>query len=164
MWEWLMQKTTEIVNIKYRTEIILSTSRDDVVQEVMMYLFEDKELAEKIYKEKSVALLYKIVKTVLYKLESKVFFKNHTEKSRYLLVFKVCTEKGIMPIPKNAYKVAAVLQNDKNISTVSKKKIFTIPMIENMLKLGERSSITECELEEVLECRLAEKIEFGNKR
>lgn len=145
MWEWLMVKTNEIVRTKYNGTAIMSTAHDDVVQEVMLYLFENKKIADRIYKEKAVGLLYTICKKTIYKLQSKVVFKDHTEKVRYNLIRSICSEYEIEAVPQNAYKVVAVIQNSKNISSASKKIIYTIPMVERLLSLGE-SEIKECEL------------------
>ena len=144
MWEWLMKKTNEIIRAKYNGSI-MSTSYDDAIQEVMIYLLDNKKTAEKIYKEKAVGLLYSICKKTLYRLQSKVVFKDHTERVRYNLIRNICMENDIEVIPQNAYKVVAVIQNKKNISETSKKVIYTIPLVERMLGL-EDDSITECRL------------------
>lgn len=145
MWEWLMQKVTEIVRMKYKDNNIRSMQRDDVIQEIMMYLFEDKTLAEKIYKEKKIGLLYCISKNVMFDLNSKDVFKSKAERSRYLYVQKICVDWDVEPVPENAYKIVAIIRHDPNISAVSKKKVYTIAAVKELLEITEQF-ITECEL------------------
>lgn len=147
MWEWLMTKTTEIVKSKYKDENIKGLQRDDVVQEIMMYLFGNKALAEKIYAEKSVGLLYSISKSVIFGLGSEGVFKDKLEKLRYIYVQKICEQFGIEPVPENAYKVAAVVANaDKvgfKIPEGVKKNMDGISSIKKLLEI---SKYSECEL------------------
>ena len=147
MWEWLMSKTTEIVKLKYKDNNIRSTNQDDVVQEIMMYLFSNKQFAEKIYNEKSVGMLYRICRSMIYELKSKEVFKDHSERVRYLYILKMCSDYNIEPVAENAYKIAAVIYHSPNISAVSKKSIYTIAAIAKLLEVGS-SEITECELVE----------------
>lgn len=146
MWEWIMTKTTEIVRAKYKNESIKGIQRDDVVQEIMMYLFANKELAEKIYEEKSVGLLYSISKNIIFQLGSQGF-KDKLEKLRYIYVQKICEQFGIEPLPKNAYKVAAIVANAEvagfKIPDGVKKNMDGIIGIKKLLEISEFS---ECEL------------------
>lgn len=144
MWETLMQKVTVIVNTKYKDNNIKSTNRDDVVQEIMMYLFGNKQLAEQIYEKSEWGLLYRICCKVIYRLKSKEVFNDHSEYVRYKFVIKSCLDYDVEPVAENAYKIAAIIYNDPNISAVSKKSIYTIAAIIKLLELG-NSAITECE-------------------
>lgn len=145
MWEWLMTKTTEIVKSKYKDNNIRSYQRDDVIQEIMMYLFNDKPLAEKIYKEKSVGLLYRISKSVMFGLKSEGRFSNKKMYSKYMCVQRMCEKYNISPIPDNAYKVAAVIVNDDEISDAMKTDLNGICTIKKLL-----------EIDDAVECRLIE--------
>ena len=147
MWEWLMTKATEIVKSKYKDNNIRSYQRDDVIQEIMVYLFNDKPLAERIYKEKSVGLLYRISKSVMFELKSKSEgrFSNKKMYSKYMCIQKICEKYNISPIPDNAYKIAAAIANDNEISAAMKTDLNGICTIKKLL-----------EIDDVVECRLIE--------
>lgn len=144
MWETLMQKVTVIVKARYKDNNVKSMNRDDVVQEIMMYLFGNKQLAEQIYEKSEWGLLYRICIATIYDLQSRGVFKSKQERHQYCYILHSCDKYDIVPSAENAYKIAAIIYNDPNISAVSKKSIYTIAAIAKLLELG-GSAITECE-------------------
>ena len=140
MWEWLTQKVTEIVKYKYKSETIRSTTRDDVVQETMMYLFQNKEYAEKIYETKCVGAVYRVVINTIYRLQSADSTLDFRRYNLLSLIRKKCDEYDIEPVPKNAYRIAAIIWNTTEISDSTKMKACTISKIAELLKIDK-----ECE-------------------
>ena len=64
MWEWLNTAVRELVRL-YRISSSLG-DKDDISQEVLMYLSKDISLAEKIFEEKNKCLLYTIIKKIIF--------------------------------------------------------------------------------------------------
>lgn len=158
MWEWLAQKTTECVNKRYTIETIRSTSRDDVVQEVMMYLFENKAYAKRIYDGRengSVGMLYRTVINTLYRLKASESGLDFRRNSLLTIIQQKCGEYGIEPEPENAYKIVAILWNTLEISEHSKAKVYSVTEIEKLLRTNkECSQITEVSFGEITEAEM----------
>ena len=155
MWEWLAQKVTEAVNKRYTIETIRSTSRDDVVQEVMMYLFENKVYAQKIYEQKSIGMLYRTVINTLYRLKASESGMDFRRNSLLTIIQQKCEEYGVEPEPENAYKIAAILWNTLEISEHSKAKVYSVTEIEKLLRANkECGQITEVSFGEITEAEM----------
>ena len=155
MWEWFVQKTTEIVRMRYTTETIRSTNRDDVVQEVIMYLIENKDYAERIYEQKSVAMLYRVVMNTIYRLKANDSFLDYRQNSLLTIIHQKCDEYNIEPAPQNAYKIVAVLWNTMNISDTTKVCVCNISKIEELLKADrECGQITEMSFNDMTEAEM----------
>jgi len=117
MWEWLLAELQKAVKaLPLRVE---GVDKDDIVSNVALLLFENKELATDIYKHKKSALLYKLLKREIYEVKSKRFFDNKMNMSRYQRIIDVCDEYGIEPIPENAYKIVALIDNNSGNFTIS---------------------------------------------
>ena len=156
MWEWLAQKVSELVRMRYTSETIRSTSRDDVVQEVMMYLFEHKDYAEKIYKQKSVGMVYRTVINIIYQLKAKDMNLDTSDSSRLSIIYQKCEEYNIEPIPQNAYKIAAIIHSTMPISPCNKTRAWSIFNIMRLLQTGkECTENTEVPFKEITEAEMA---------
>jgi len=117
MWEWLLAELQKAVKaLPLRVE---GVDKDDIVSNVALLLFENNELATDIYKHKKSALLYKLLKREIYEVKSKRFFDNKMDMSRYQRIIDVCDEYGIEPIPENAYKIVALIDNNSGNFTIS---------------------------------------------
>lgn len=110
MWKWILDKLQQAANTIpiYVTGI----TRDDIVGNVSLYLCQNKDIAKNIYENKEIGLLYCLVKREIYEINSKIYFKNKMELSRYQRIINLCEEYEIEPEPENAYKISA-LMNDK---------------------------------------------------
>lgn len=97
------------------TKDIASIEKDDVISNVCLYLCEHQDVAKDIYEGKKASSLYQLAKFEIYELRSKMFFNNKAELSQYQRIMAVCEQYRIDPIQKNAYKIAAIL-NDRNFS------------------------------------------------
>lgn len=153
MWEWLVQKVTDTVKMRYKSETIRSMTRDDVVQEVMMYLLEHKDYAEKIYEQKSVGMVYRTVINTIYALKAKVDMNlNASDSSRLSIIYQKCEEYGIEPVPENAYKIAAVIHSTMSISSANRTRAWSILNIERLLQEGaDAKSVTEVSYDKMIE-------------
>lgn len=152
MWEWFTKRAADIVKQKYKNGTIKGYDRDDVVQEVIMYLIDNKDYAQKIYEQQSYGMLYQVVKNVIYRLQGKTSFLEFREKSLAAMISRICSECGIEPISKNAYKVTAVLWQNPNFSESTKKHMCPLSNVERIMKLCEENTdITEVSYEELSE-------------
>ena len=136
MWEWLAQKATELVRLRYKSETVRGMTRDDVVQEVMIYLFEHKDYAEKIYEQKCVGMIYRTVINIIYQLKAKEMNLETSDSSRLSIIYQKCEEYGIEPVPQNAYKIAAIIHSTMSISACNRTRAWSIPNIMRLLQIG----------------------------
>lgn len=114
MWEWLMANCRHAVSaIGFNKHIITCTTEDDVIQEVMMQLFEDERLANRIYSEKNIQLLYVITKRTISTLQGRERNQSKAEYHRFRLVESVCDKYNIEPVKENAYKITALIAAEK---------------------------------------------------
>lgn len=119
MWEWLLQKS-KIVSSSYVKNF---QDREDIVQDIMVDLFEDKQMAERIYSPDQPPdnLLNVIIQNKLFKYNSQSVTYDKTEYFRYIKIMNVCKQYGINPIPRNAYIIAPfVTDYDLSISRVER--------------------------------------------
>lgn len=115
MWQWILDALNKAVKpLKCNKSI-----KDDLVSEAAMKLCENQELAKRIYDKKEIGLLYQMLKFELYEMNSKCGFENKVAFSRYLRIMDVCSKYKIEPIPENAYKIAALLDDRANNFTIS---------------------------------------------
>ena len=122
MWEWLMNELKKIVYSLRVNRTIVAVGEDDIVMEIMLYLWQDKDLAEEIYQNKKIGLLYHMAKKEIYECKSKQFFDNKMQFSWWQRVKEVCDKYNIEMRPENAYKVAAILEETSpnfNISGIA---------------------------------------------
>lgn len=109
MWEWLMQQLKSAAK-----SVGNYNDKDDIIAEVLLQLLEDKNLATKIYKSKNVGILYAMLKYKQFELNSKYGFENKIALSRYLRIINCCEKYGIEPVPENAYKIVALIEDFNN--------------------------------------------------
>ena len=81
----------------------------------------------------------------MFGLKSEGRFSNKKMYSKYMCVQRMCEKYNILPIPDNAYKVAAVIANDDEISDAMKTDLNGICTIKKLL-----------EIDDAVECRLIE--------
>lgn len=122
MWEWISKQLYWACNCIGFNRNILGTEceEDDVVQDVCMYLYEHKDYAQKIYEKQDRAfpLLIRLVEARIFEYQSKLYFDNKQEFFKFRKIMSVCEENGIDPIPENAYKVSAIIDDDRDYGIV----------------------------------------------
>lgn len=111
MWEWLNGNAKELVGIVKIDPFI--GDRDDIVQETMMYLLDNQELAQKIYATKSRSLLFSIMKKVIFRENAKASGLKRDALTHLNRVKEVCEQYGIEKTAENAYKISGVLDDPK---------------------------------------------------
>ena len=97
---------------------------EDLVQDTILILLKQPNLAEKIYEENNVNLLASIAKKQIFKSRAKLYFSNKEAFSRYQKVLKVCEMYQIEAIPENAYKISGLIENNHHL---------TIALVESLL-------------------------------
>ena len=122
MWEWLNTAVRELVRL-YRISSSLG-DRDDISQEVLMYLNKDISLAEKIFEEKNKCLLYTIIKKIIFRESAKSKGIKKDTLTHYNRIINVCDKHGIDPCPENAYKISEII-NESNYSIIYVKSILS---------------------------------------
>ena len=119
MWNWILNELQKAVKVLHLNKNITGVSEDDIVSNVVVYLNEHKDIATDIYENKKVGYLYTLVRSEIYNQKAKMLFNNKMELSRYQRIIKVCEQYGIEPIPANAYKISALLEDNYNNFTIS---------------------------------------------
>lgn len=122
MWAWIIEQLYCACQI---TGIAKSSGAetDDVVQDVCMQLIGNPKYAKEIYEGKKTWLLAKLVKAQIYDSESRMYFDNKMDFSRYQRIIAVCDKYGIEPIAENAYKISSIMNNSS----------FGIPIVATLL-------------------------------
>ena len=125
MWEWLYQECLKIIK-RYN---LAKEDKDDIVQEVLLSLFDCPDNAENIYNNRATGgygLLKKHIKySVFAHNAAKYFDTSKVDYFAYLEVLNICQQYNIQPTPENAYKIAPLMNGLRNYST--------IPSIEHLL-------------------------------
>lgn len=117
MWQWILENLTRAVkSIPLSNNIVALVGKDDIVSNVCLYLCEHQDVAKEIYENKKVPYLYTLAKREVYEQQSKMFFDNKVELSRYQRIIAVCEKYGIEPKVENAYKISAILDDQSNFS------------------------------------------------
>lgn len=119
MWSWILTELKKASRALPLSKNIVAVDRDDIVSNVMLYLLSRPEVAEDIYNRKQIGSLYQLAKFEIYNQNSKMFFDNKMELSRYQRIMAVCQKYNIEPIPENAYKISALLENGNANFTIS---------------------------------------------
>lgn len=110
MWEWITKTLNEISKSGDAILIHRYADVDDIRSEVCMKLLEDTKTAEKIYKEKNVPYLRKLVNRTIYEIRSGIYFDNKEYFSRFQRIRKICEKYSISMIEENAYKISFAMQ------------------------------------------------------
>lgn len=122
MWEWLNSTVRELVRL-YRINSSLG-DKDDISQEVLMYLNNDIPLAKKIYEEENKCLLYTIIKKIIFRESAKSKGFKRDTLTHYNRIISVCEKYNIEPTPENAYRIAEII-NESNYSIVYVKTVLS---------------------------------------
>lgn len=144
-WTWLtdnLYKQAATIGVAKKTGM----EQDDVVQETLMYLFQQKgsngqSLSDEIYLNKNVRLLTKILKKIINQENGSNFFDVASDFSRYKKIHSVCEKYNIPEDPRNAFKIHAIL-NEKQLSIslieqiLYKKKPLKVSFDEIIKKKG----------------------------
>ncbi len=116
-----MDELQKIANSLKVNRTIISVGEDDIVSEVILYLLQNQDIAEDIYRNKKRGFLYHLDKKEIFNQRGKMFFKNKMEFSWWQRVRDVCEAHNIDMRPENAYKISAILEETSpnfNISGV----------------------------------------------
>lgn len=116
MWQWILENLTRAVKSINLSKNIIAVDKEDIVSNVCLYLCEHQDIAKEIYEHKKIPYLYTLAKREVYEQQSKMFFDNKVELSRYQRIIAVCEKYGIEPKVENAYKISAVLDDQSNFS------------------------------------------------
>ena len=119
MWEWIITELRKIVKILPLSNCVTGIEKDDIISIVLVYLFQNKSIAKKIYENKEIGLLYTIAKKEIYNQRGKLFFDNKQDFSRFQRIMAACEKYGIEPKVENAYKIAVVLEDEFANFTIS---------------------------------------------
>ncbi len=106
MWEWLVHTT---YNLMAKMDIRSELDVEDIQSNVFMELLNNKELARRIYETKNERLLFKIIRTQIYKKQSKNFYNNATDYAKARKILEICNKYKVKAIPENAYKISAII-------------------------------------------------------
>ena len=150
MWEWILKEVEKIVK---RTGVNnnLKANEDDIVSDVCYGLICDTKTAEEIYRTKNTSLLATIVNHTIYDKNSQLFFDNKMQFSRYQRIVEACKKYDIEPSVENAYKISALMQNEKP----SNSDNFTIINVVSLLSCETPLKYGYCRREESLDfCKI----------
>lgn len=144
MWSWIYEQALQCCTKKGINPSFVGYHIDgeDIANDVILFLIENPKKAEEIFEAKNVSQLSKIVSNTIFTLTSKERYRSQKENFIAQRVRKTCDEKGIMPIPENAYKIAGVI--DKNGD-------FSIATIERLLRSSDLYGIGTMSREEYRE-------------
>lgn len=121
IWTWFVNEC----NIMSRYFGLQKCDAEDLAEDVLLDLLNDKELARRIYERELRGVLSKIVKHKLYAITAKKFFDSKEDYCRYRKITNACDRYAIPALPANAYKIAAVI-DDKNFSIQSVRRLLLI--------------------------------------
>ncbi len=138
-WNWFIRELKIIfwktkINQQYTDNV---ENIDDMIQETIMQLLQNPKLAQTIYEEKNLNLLTRIAKRQIFKSTSRLHFSTKEAYSRYQKIIKVCKKYDIDPIPENAYKISALIEDNHHL---------TISLVESLLS-NVQHRISENELQ-----------------
>lgn len=120
MWDWLMEELQKATKALHTKKELVDVDNDDIIQNILLMLLDNQELAQDIYAKRNVGVLYTIVRRELYAEEAvALYFDNKMDLSRFQRIIEACEEYNIEPKSQNAYKVAALLGDDHNNFTIT---------------------------------------------
>lgn len=112
MWAWILKELQKAVKALPFNKTVVGVEREDIVSLVALYLCQNQKLAKDIYEKNNIGLLYRLIKHEIYEQESKACFNGTSALSRYQRIIAVCEKYNIEPVPENAYKISALLNNN----------------------------------------------------
>lgn len=120
MWEWIQQTLYKACKAtKINNRMAGTADKDDIVQNVMLYLFQNEEMAKKIYHEQNYGLLYTFVRREAYEQESiHLSLPNKEQLHRLRTVLNCCERYNIVPTSENSYKISALLDSSDKHYTI----------------------------------------------
>ena len=110
MWQWIIEilnrvcGNADVISVKKYADV------DDVRSEVYLILLNNPKIAEKIYEEKNIAYLRKLVKRAIYEINSGMHCSNKMYFYRIQKIQEVCQKYHIPMKEENAYKISYVMQ------------------------------------------------------
>ena len=119
MWAWILKELQKAVKALPFNKAVVGVEKEDIVSLVALYLCQNQKMAEDIYENKKISMLYKLAKREIYEQESRQVSSYKMELSRYQRVIAVCEQYGIQPVPENAYKISALLNDTAANFTIS---------------------------------------------
>lgn len=124
MWAWILKELQKAVKALPYNKTIVGVEKEDIVSLVALYLCQNQKMAKDIFENKKISMLYRLVKREIYEQESKCISSYKMELSRYQRIIAVCEKYDIQPVPENAYKISALLNDVAANFTIS--GIFTL--------------------------------------
>ena len=121
MWKWLNDTARQLVGMAQIDPFV--GERDDIVQETLMYLYENQGLAQKIYDTQSKPLLYSVMKRVVFRESAKAYGMKRDAFMEYNRILEVCKQYDIELSAENAYKISGLLDDP----------VFTIAHIKTLI-------------------------------
>lgn len=116
MWSWILRELEKAVKATQVNKAVVGMEQEDIVSLAAVRLCQNPKMAKDIYDNKRVGVLYRLVKRVIYEEESKQSCSYKMELSRYQRVLAVCDRYNIEPLPENAYKISALLNDSSNFA------------------------------------------------
>ena len=122
MYKWLRQGAKEsCAYVGVNTKLLeYSDIEEDIIQEFCLEMIKNEKLAEKIYREKNMALICTIIKRLIYESRSSLYFNNKMDFSRYQKIERICEEYNIRIEPYNAYKISELMNCELSIPVIEK--------------------------------------------
>lgn len=119
MWAWILKELQKAVKALPFNKALVGVEKEDIVSLVALYLCQNQKMAKDIYEKKNIGLLYRLIKHEIFEQESKMCFNGTSAFSRYQRIIALCEKYDIEPIPENAYKISALLNNSFSDFTIS---------------------------------------------
>lgn len=132
MWDWLYEKTNEIVNELPHFGKHTFVTRSDIASQVMLNLWEHKEYAEQIYKNQNLGLLCLRAKEAYFEYTAKHFLCSSADYSRFRQILEVCERYSIPVKVENAYKIAELMGEQYTIGRVIGTLTATQPIYSSL--------------------------------
>lgn len=105
-----------IMRSTYKDYFSKDHNEDDIAQETYLRLAKTPAIKERVLKhlknenKEADRILSRIVKRVIWSLEAREFgFSTDEEFTRYMKIINCCQKYNIEPVPENAYKVCAIM-------------------------------------------------------
>lgn len=113
MWEWIQTTLYQLINsMNINKRLISEADKDDIVQNVMLYLIQNEKTAIDVYENNKKAFLLASIKREIYRQECSVSKLSNTALLyRLQTILKCCNDYKIAPSPDNAYKISIILNS-----------------------------------------------------
>lgn len=137
MWEWLYQECNKLMKQYNMPKEV----KDDIIQELLVNLFDNPDIAENIYikrQAEGISILKGQIKCAILLHNAPTYFDNFRDYASYRRVLSVCQKYHINPTADNAYKIAPLMERTDRCNTIT--------AIERLLSLVKPSVLSLDEL------------------